>query len=189
MKRKAKKQITFPVMQVMMVPANKVVANDYNPNKVAPQEMELLARSIEEDGFTQPVVTCHDEERDYYIVVDGFHRYTILTEWFGCPEIPIVVIHKGIKERMAATVRHNRARGKHTVDLMADLVVGLLRNGWKDLDIAKHLGMEAEEVLRLKAQTGYAELFAKREYSRSWEEIPDVDSEREASAEGSGDME
>lgn len=181
MKRKARKPITFPVMEPKMVPAHKVVANDYNPNKVAPQEMELLAVSIEEDGFTQPVVTCYDAERDVYIVVDGFHRHTILKDWFGCREIPIVEIHKetGVKERMAATVRHNRARGKHTVDLMTDLVIGLLRNGWKDLDIARHLGMEAEEVLRLKSQSGYPALFAKREYSRSWEEAEGDDAATE----------
>jgi ParB-like chromosome segregation protein Spo0J len=173
MKRKARKPITFPVMEVKMVLASKVIANDYNPNKVSPQEMELLARSIEEDGFTQPVVTCYDKKSDLYIVVDGFHRFTILKDWFGCQEIPVVVIHKDIKERMAATVRHNRARGKHTVDLMVDLVTGLLEKGWNDIDIAKQLGMEAEEVLRLKAQTGYASLFKKREYSRSWDEMPD----------------
>jgi len=172
-KRKAKKPVTFPVLDVRMVPASKVVANDYNPNHVSPQEMELLAVSIEEDGFTQPVVTCHDTARDLYVVVDGFHRYTILKDWFECPEIPVVVIDRDISGRMAATVRHNRARGKHAVDLMADLVLALLRLGWKDQEIALHLGMEAEEVLRLKAQTGYASLYARREYSRSWEEVPD----------------
>lgn len=174
-KRKARKPITFPVLDVRMVASHKVVANSYNPNAVAPVEMELLAVSIEEDGFTQPVVTCYDPARDEYIVVDGFHRYTILVHWFELPEIPVVVINKDIGQRMAATVRHNRARGKHTVDLMAELVVGLVRKGWKDTEIAKHLGMDGEELLRLKAQTGYAELFAKREYSRSWEEIPDTD--------------
>jgi len=165
------KPVTFPVMDVKMVPTTKVVANDYNPNSVAPQEMELLAHSIEEDGFTQPVVTCRDEANDRWIVVDGFHRWTILTIWFKCPEIPIVEIDRPIKDRMAATVRHNRARGKHAVDRMADLVVSLLQKGWTDQDIATHLGMEAEEVLRLKSQTGFAELFAKREYSRSWKEV------------------
>ena len=175
MKRKAKKEITFPVLDVKMVPSHKVVANDYNPNRVASQEMELLAHSIEEDGFTQPVVTCYDPLQDLYVVVDGFHRWTILAIWFELPEIPIVVIDRPLKDRMAATVRHNRARGKHTVDGMVQLVVSLYRKGWTDQEIATHLGMEGEEVLRLKSQTGFAELFANRSYSRSWEEI-DADS-------------
>lgn len=171
MKRKNKKPITFPVMDVKMVSAAKVVSNEYNPNKVAPQEMELLAVSIEEDGFTQPVVVVHDAELDQYIVIDGFHRYTILTKWFELPKIPVVVLQKDIKERMAATVRHNRARGKHTVDLMADLVGDLVKKGWSDLEIANHLGMEGEEVLRLKSQLGVAEMFAGRSYSKAWEEV------------------
>lgn len=174
MKRKAKRKITFPVMDVKMVPSHKVVSNEYNPNKVATQEMELLAVSIEEDGFTQPVVTCRDEVNDRWVVVDGFHRWTILTLWFELPEIPIVEIDKTLDQRMAATIRHNRARGKHTVDRMADLVLALVRKDWTDQEIAKHLGMEADEVLRLKSQTGVAELFAKREYSRAWEEVEDT---------------
>lgn len=165
------KKVTFPCLQVKLVPAKKVVSNDYNPNTVAIPEMKLLAHSIEEDGFTQPIVTCYDAERDLWVVVDGFHRYIILTEWFQCPEIPIVEIDKDIRQRMAATVRHNRARGKHTVELMSQLVAGLLRKGWTDLEIANHLGMEGEEVLRLKQQTGFADLFRRREFSNSWEEM------------------
>lgn len=171
--RRAKKPITFPVMEVRLVPAEKVVANNYNPNKVAPQEMELLAVSIEEDGFTQPVVVVYDSDRNVYVVVDGFHRWTILKLWFLCEMIPVVVINRTPAERMAATVRHNRARGKHAVDRMADLVADLLRVGWADRDVAKHLGMEAEEVLRLKSQTGFAAIYANREHSRAWDELPD----------------
>lgn len=172
-KRKPNKPITFPVMDVKMLPAEKVIANDYNPNKVASQEMELLAHSIEEDGFTQPIVTCYDDRTDRYIVVDGFHRWTILKLWFDCQEIPVVVIERPLKDRMAATIRHNRARGKHQVDLMSELVASLFRKGWTDQEIAVHLGMEGEEVLRLKSQTGFAELFANREYSKSWIEVLD----------------
>lgn len=164
-----KKTITFPVLDVKMVPANKVTANDYNPNSVATPEMKLLAHSIEEDGFTQPVVTFYDINTDMYIVVDGFHRYTVLTKIFKCPEIPVVTIKKDIKDRMASTIRHNRARGKHKVDMMSTLVVKLIKLGWSDIQIAGHLGMEAEEVLRLKQQSGIAEIFKDQPFGKSWD--------------------
>ena len=159
-------------MAVRMVPAAKVVANDYNPNIVASPEMKLLIHSIAEDGLTQPVVTFYDPETDIYVVIDGFHRYTVLTKYFKCLEIPVVVIEKDIKDRMASTIRHNRARGKHQVDLMSTLVERLLREGWKDIDIANHLGMEAEEVLRLKQMTGLAELFSDQPFSKAWIKDP-----------------
>lgn len=155
-------------MDCRLVPAEKVVSNDYNPNFVATAEMKLLAHSIEEDGLTQPIVTFYDAEADVYVVVDGFHRYTLLKDHFGCPEIPVVVIDKPIQDRMASTIRHNRARGKHRVDMMSVLVEKLLGLGWSDIQIAKHLGMEAEEVLRLKQLTGYASLFKDQEYSHAW---------------------
>jgi len=161
-------QITFPCCHVQMVTAVKVVSNDYNPNNVATPEMDLLALSIEEDGVTQPIVVVYDPVLDLYVVVDGFHRYTILTKRFKCPEIPVVVIDKSINDRMASTIRHNRARGKHKVDMMSVLVEKLLKLGWSDTDIAKQLGMEAEEVLRLKQMTGLAGLFKGQGYSRSW---------------------
>lgn len=160
--------ITFPCLNTKLVPASKVIANDYNPNSVASPEMHLLAHSIQEDGVTQPVVVFYDMDVDLYIVVDGFHRYTILTEWFHCEEIPVVVIDKDIKDRMASTIRHNRARGKHKVDLMSTMVEKLLKLGWTDIQIAEHLGMEAEEVLRLKQMTGLAGLFRGQPYSKSW---------------------
>lgn len=161
-------KITFPCMNPKLVPAGKVVSNDYNPNYVASPEMKLLAHSIEEDGFTQAIVTFYDPELDQYVVVDGFHRYIILRDHFKCPEIPVVVIDRDITDRMAATIRHNRARGKHQVDMMSVLVEKLLKLGWDDIDIANHLGMEAEEVLRLKQMTGYAGLFKGQGYSRAW---------------------
>lgn len=173
------KQITFPCLNTRLVPVSKVVANDYNPNYVASPEMELLRHSIEQDGLTQPVVTFYDTDLDVYIVVDGFHRYTILKEYFKCPEIPVVVIEKDIKERMASTVRHNRARGKHQVNLMSVLVEKMRALGLRDSQIAKHLGMEAEEVLRLQQQRGIAEYYKARQYSRAWEWVPndEVDGE------------
>lgn len=162
-------ELRFPCLEARLVPAEKVVANDYNPNKVASPEMKLLAHSIEEDGVTQPVVVVYDPETDLYVVVDGFHRHTIIKEHFKSPVVPVVVIDREMKDRMASTIRHNRARGKHQVDLMTDLVVKLRKLGWDDLEIAKHLGMEAEEVLRLKQMSGLPELFKEQEFSRAWE--------------------
>ena len=155
-------------MQPKLVSIDKVVANNYNPNKVAKPEMELLYKSILEDGLTMPVVTFYDDKIDKYVIVDGFHRYTIVKDYFKSDVVAISVIDKDIKQRMASTVRHNRARGVHKVDLQADMVVDLLKKGWNDNDISKELGMTLEEVLRLKQQTGIAELFKDRTHSKSW---------------------
>lgn len=162
------KKLEFPCMQPKLVPIDKVVANNYNPNKVAKPEMELLYKSILEDGLTMPVVTFYDDKIDKYVIVDGFHRYTIVKDYFKSDVVAISVIDKDIKQRMASTVRHNRARGVHKVDLQADMVVDLLKKGWNDNDISKELGMTLEEVLRLKQQTGIAELFKDRTHSKSW---------------------
>lgn len=162
------KRLEFPCMQPKLVSIDKVVANNYNPNKVAKPEMELLYKSILEDGLTMPVVTFYDDKIDKYVIVDGFHRYTIVKDYFKSDVVAISVIDKDIKQRMASTVRHNRARGVHKVDLQADMVVDLLKKGWNDNDISKELGMTLEEVLRLKQQTGIAELFKDRTHSKSW---------------------
>ena len=162
------KKLEFPCMQPKLVPIEKVVANNYNPNKVAKPEMELLYKSILEDGLTMPVVTFYDDKIDKYVIVDGFHRYTIVKDYFKSDVVAISIIDKDIKQRMASTVRHNRARGVHKVDLQADMVVDLLKKGWNDNDISKELGMTLEEVLRLKQQTGIAELFKDRSHSKSW---------------------
>ena len=162
------KKLEFPCMQPKLVSIDKVVANNYNPNKVAKPEMELLYKSILEDGLTMPVVTFYDDKIDKYVIVDGFHRYTIVKDYFKSDIIAISIIDKDIKQRMASTVRHNRARGVHKVDLQADMVVDLLKKGWNDNDISKELGMTLEEVLRLKQQTGIAELFKDRTHSKSW---------------------
>lgn len=160
-----------PVDLVRWVPIGQVKANDYNPNSVAKVEMQLLYTSILHDGYTQPVVTVRDGDR--YVIVDGFHRY------FTCknnPDIlernqgmlPVVVINKDINDRMASTVRHNRARGKHSVAGMSNMVFKMLENGWSDADICNELGMEPEELLRLKHVTGFSKLFKDHEYSKSW---------------------
>lgn len=163
-----------PVSRIRWVDINKVTSNDYNPNSVATTEMRLLYTSVLHDGYTQPVVTVHDEENDRYVIVDGFHRYLtcksnqdILDRNLG--RLPIVVIDKDINDRMASTVRHNRARGKHSVDGMSNMVFEMLDNGWKDEDICNELGMETEELIRLKHVTGFSKLFQDVEYKKSWE--------------------
>lgn len=163
-----------PVYNVKAIPIDKVKANDYNPNKVAPPEMKLLEISIWEDGFTQPIVCYYDKENDVYIVVDGFHRYTIMhtsQRIYQREEgkIPVVVIDKELGERMASTIRHNRARGSHSVDLMSNIVTDLLEVGKSDAWICRNIGMSADELLRLKQLTGIASLFKDEEFSRSWE--------------------
>jgi len=158
-----------PVNQVQWIPTDQVYANDYNPNAVAPPEMKLLRRSIEADGFTQPIVVWEDE--DGYEVIDGFHRYLVGKE-FGLPELPVVVVNTGRTERperIASTIRHNRARGKHDIGSMSDIVQELVRRNWTDKKIAQELGMDKDEVLRLKQVTGLAELFEDEEFSEAWE--------------------
>lgn len=178
-----------PVDLVQWVPIDKVEANDYNPNAVAPIEMRLLYVSIEHDGYTQPVVTVYDAARDKYVIVDGFHRYytmmanpDIAARTFGL--LPVVVIQKDINDRMAATVRHNRARGKHSVNGMANMVFSMLENGWGDDEICNELGMEPEELLRLKHVTGFSKLFSDVEYSRAWKTKNQIRLEAAARAAG-----
>lgn len=165
--------IQQPVNLVMWVPIEEVQANDYNPNSVAGKEMKLLYTSIKHDGYTQPIVTIYDDEIKKYIIVDGFHRYftakankDILDR--NCGRLPVVVIEKDINERMAATVRHNRARGAHSVDGMANMVFAMLEKGWGDADICNHLGMEPEELLRIKHITGFSKLFENAEFKKAW---------------------
>lgn len=159
-----------PVNNVIWVDATSVRANDYNPNHVAKKEMELLQVSIEADGMTQPIVVWEVEE-GLYEVIDGFHRHLVCKEKLGMDKLPVVVVNKGKadrNDRIASTIRHNRARGKHQVDNMSDIVVELSRRNWSDKRIAKELGMDADEVLRLKQISGIAELFRDQEFSKSW---------------------
>lgn len=162
-----------PIDRVRWVPIEMVQANNYNPNSVAYNEMRLLYTSILHDGYTQPVVTIWDEAIQKYIIVDGFHRYSTMKNNRDIYErnnglLPIVVIEKDINDRMASTVRHNRARGKHSVTGMSNMVFNMLDNGWGDADICNELGMEPDELLRLKVTTGFLKLFANHEYSQSW---------------------
>lgn len=164
-----------PVDYIQWVKSVNVIANDYNPNSVAPPEMKLLEKSIEADGYTQPIVSWLRENT--FEVVDGFHRHrvgkeskTVNARIHGY--LPLVTINaeredKG--DRMAATIRHNRARGEHKVESMAEIVIELKRRFWSDAKIAAELGMEADEVLRLTQVTGLAGLFADSEFSEAWE--------------------
>lgn len=158
-----------PVSNVTWVDAGSVYANDYNPNQVAPPEMELLRKSISADGFTQPIVVWEAEEG--YEVIDGFHRHLVGKE-MGMSLLPVVVVNSGRTERpdrIASTIRHNRARGKHQIGNMSDIVQELARRNWTDKKIAKELGMDQDEVLRLKQVTGLADLFDNEEFSEAWE--------------------
>ena len=159
-----------PVYEVKAVPVEKVYANDYNPNVVAPPEMKLLELSIWEDGFTMPCVCYFDKEADRYILVDGYHRYTVLKTSKRIYKrenglLPIVVIDKDLSNRMSSTIRHNRARGTHIVELMSEIVAELTRAQMSDQWIMRHIGMDRDELLRLKQITGLAELFADKEFS------------------------
>jgi ParB-like chromosome segregation protein Spo0J len=165
-----------PVDCVRWVKSGLVKANDYNPNSVAPVEMELLETSIRSDGYTQPIVSWKKSD-DLFEVVDGFHRHRVGKESKEVSKrvngyLPIVVINDGrqdLGDRMAATIRHNRARGKHKVDSMSEIVVELKRRKWSDARIAKELGMEPDEVLRLSQVSGLAELFKDEAFSEAWE--------------------
>lgn len=165
-----------PVDCVLWVPGEQVHANDYNPNTVAPPEMRLLQLSIMADGFTQPIVAWPDGDSSYE-VVDGFHRNRVGKEVGAVRKrtrgrLPVAVIkaERGDKEdRIASTIRHNRARGKHQVDAMAEIVADLHQRCWSDAKIAKELGMDPDEVLRLRQVSGLAAMFADREFSEAWE--------------------
>ena len=164
-------ELTFPCLSAKLVSIDKVFSNEYNPNRLGINELQLLYLSLKEDGVTQPVVTFYDKEADQYIVVDGFHRYLLIRDYFKSLVIPVVVIDKDIKDRMASTIRHNRARGKHQVNLVGDLIRSLIEKGWGDVEIAKHLGMSAEELLRLKQITGIAAMLKNKEYAKAWESV------------------
>lgn len=163
-----------PVDMVYWVKNETVVANDYNPNSVAPPEMELLERSIDADGYTQPIVSYPRD--DVTEVVDGFHRHRVGKESALIQErvkgyLPVVKIKKSQEDkndRMASTIRHNRARGKHKVESMAEIVIALKRRNWSDAKIGKELGMDPDEVLRLTQIKGLAEMFSNQEFSEAW---------------------
>ncbi len=163
---------TSPVYNVIAVPIEKVVANDYNPNVVPPTEMKLLELSIWEDGYTMPCVCYYRADEDKYEIVDGFHRYLVMKTSARiyereCGLLPVSVIDKDISERMASTIRHNRARGVHSVELMTEIISELVKAGMSDSWIMKNIGMDKDELLRMKQISGLAELFASKKFSGS----------------------
>lgn len=167
--------LKHPALNVQLVPADKVAGNDYNPNYVAPPEMRLLRLSIRKDGVTMPVVVCDTpENREHpYTVVDGFHRTTVIQREKDINEslhgyVPVSRLNKSLDDRITSTVRHNMARGTHQVELSAKLVTLLKKHNWTNARIGMELGMDADEVLRLKQITGLAEAFKDEEFSKSW---------------------
>ncbi len=163
-----------PVYNVIAVPIEKIQANSYNPNHVAPPEMKLLYESIKDDGYTMPIVCYYLKDDDKYEIVDGYHRYTVMLTHKDIYErehglLPVSVIDKPITDRIASTIRHNRARGEHSIDLMVNIVAELKKANMSDAWIMKNIGMDAEELLRLKQLSGLQELFKDKDFSRAWE--------------------
>ena len=162
-----------PVYNIQRIPIEKIQANSYNPNSVAPPEMKLLYQSIKEDGYTMPIVCYYLEDIDKYEIVDGFHRYTTMLKHKDIYEreegyLPVSVIDKPVSDRMASTIRHNRARGSHSIELMTNIVAELVDAGMSDAWILKNIGMDADELLRLKQISGLTALFKDKEFSKSW---------------------
>ena len=166
-----------PVDFVRWVKNSSVGANDYNPNTVAPPEMELLRLSINNDGYTQPIVTFSNSELHDFEVIDGFHRHRVGKEFEDIRQrvhgyLPVVEIKESQSDRnnrIASTIRHNRARGKHRIEAMSDIVIDLKRRNWSDEKVAKELGMDKDEVLRLTQITGLLEMFKDKDFSEAWE--------------------
>lgn len=168
-------KFSSPVYNIISVPIEKIEPNTYNPNSVAPPELKLLYDSIKEDGYTMPIVCYYDSEKDLYIIVDGFHRYRIMLDYQDIYEreggkcrYRSSISHR---RRMASTIRHNRARGSHDVDLMSNIISELHELGRSDAWISRHLGMDKDEILRLKQITGLTALFKEVEFGRAWKAI------------------
>ena len=164
-----------PVDCVRWIPTDKVKANEYNPNRVASTEMKLLHTSIKLDGYTQPIV-AYKLDNGEYEVVDGFHRNRVGKEYKDINKrihgyLPLVILDKPLDERIGSTIRHNRARGTHQIRSMSEIVIGLSKAGWTDEEICKKIGMELDEVIKLKQITGLKEAFQNHEFSKSWEEF------------------
>ena len=163
--------MTSPVWNIKAIPIEQIDANSYNPNHVAPPEMRLLYESIKEDGYTMPVVV-YPKPDGRYEIVDGYHRYTVMLTHRDIYErenglLPCSIIDKDVSNRMASTIRHNRARGSHSIELMMNIVGELKKAGMSDAWIMKEIGMDADELLRYKQLSGLAELFKDKDYSEA----------------------
>lgn len=163
-----------PVYNIQRIPIEKIRGNSYNPNVTAPPEFNLLEKSILEDGYTMPIVCYYDENEDMYEIVDGFHRYLVMkkSQIIAKREnysLPVSIIDKPLENRIASTIRHNRARGTHSIELMKEIVQQLVESGLSDQWIMKNIGMDKDELLRLKQLTGLASLFRDKDFSLSWE--------------------
>lgn len=172
------KNFRSPAYDIIAVPIEKIKPNTYNPNVTASPEFKLLERSILEDGYTMPIVCYYDEIHDIYEIVDGFHRYLVMKLSKEIRErekncLPVSIINHPLERRIASTIRHNRARGTHSIKLMTEIVAQLMEAGLSDQWIMEHLGMDMEELLRLKQLSGLASLFAEDAFSQSWEWIDD----------------
>jgi ParB-like chromosome segregation protein Spo0J len=167
--------VDLACLRIIAVPRADVVANNYNPNSVAPDKLELLAESIAANGFCFPIVVIRDEERGVYVIVDGFHRWTMCgPEWLDIDPVPVVVLHHGMTERLAATWQFNKARGSHSVDLDAELIRALIEQGLSDDEVGSRLGVDLDTVHRYKQVTGIAALFARSPYSAAWAMVDDA---------------
>lgn len=162
-------RIEIPCANTLLVNRDLVIANTYNPNHVAPDKMELLRQSIVDNGFAFPVVAIWDDERELFVVVDGFHRYLVSgPDWLGLSHVPVAVLSHNAAQRMVATWQFNKARGAHEVDLDADLIRALIEQGLDEKEIVEHLGIDLDTVHRYKQLTGIAALFQNATYSMSW---------------------
>lgn len=165
-----KTEIKIPCLNTKLVPREQIQANNYNPNHVPKDKMELLKQSIIDNGFCFPIVVIWDGDLEKYVIIDGFHRFTICQkEWLDIEQVPVVVLEHDISKRMAATVQFNKARGVHQVDLDADVVKALIEQGMSELDVSQHLGIDLDTVHRYKQLTGILDLFSNVNYSASWE--------------------
>ena len=183
------KEFRSPVYHIIAVPFENIVPNTYNPNNVAPPEMRLLYDSIKEDGYTMPIVCYYAKGSDKYVIVEGFHRWRVMRDYPDIYErekgmMPVSIIDKPLSGRMASTIRHNRARGTHDVDLMSNIIKELYELGRSDAWISKHLGMDRDEILRLRQITGLAALFRDVKFGQAWRPAEDGVPDEESSDSG-----
>lgn len=170
--RTTKKDVEIPCCNTFLIKRELIQANDYNPNSVSNDKMNLLKESIIDNGFCFPIVVIHDDNKEKFVIIDGFHRYTILgSDWLEFDYIPAVILEHDISKRMIATVAFNKARGVHSVELDSELIRKLIDQGLEENEIAVKLGIDIDTVFRYKQLTGIAELFKNNSYSTSWDMV------------------